>query len=103
MPNTREKLIDLRNGTPNVLISKKASVNIADLLIANGVRLEEKQAKKTSEENKRTIPTRCEHCQCSDTISCPAGRVWCGRMMRYMKLDAFCSEGKSKEEYDGKK
>ena len=80
MPNTREKLIELLNGTPNVLIANKASVNIADYLISNGV----------------TIPTRCEHCQCSDTISCPAGRVWCGRMMRYMKLDGFCSDGKEK-------
>ena len=62
MPNTREKLIELLNGTPNVLIANKASVNIADYLISNGV----------------TIHTTCEHCQCSDTISCPrrAGMVW---------------------------
>ena len=76
MPNTREKLIDL-------LITAKDLITLSrqtDFLIANGV----------------TIPTRCEHCQCSDTISCPAGRVWCSRMMRYMKLDGFCSEGKEK-------
>ena len=54
----------------------------ADHLITNGV----------------TIPTLCEHCQCSDTISCSSGRVWCSRMMRYMKLDGFCSEGKEKEQ-----
>ena len=51
---------------------------------------------KPKQTNGVTITTRCEHCQCSDTISCTAGRVWCSRMMRYMKLDGFCSEGKNK-------
>lgn len=42
-------------------------------------------------------PIRCEHCVSHDTISCPKGRVWCNHMMRYMKKDGFCSEGKESE------
>ena len=75
MPNTREKLIELLKE-----VGVAFPISTADHLIANGV----------------TIHTTCEHCQLSDTISCPAGRVWCSRMMRYMKLDGFCSEGKEK-------
>lgn len=49
-------------------------------------------------DEKQKPVSSCEHCRSSDTISCPAGRVWCNHMMRYMKADGFCSEGKSKEE-----
>ena len=81
MPNTREKLIEILSQPiyPHELVDPLEA--LADYLLDNGV----------------TITTRCEHCQLSDTISCPAGRVWCGRMMRYMNLDGFCSEGKEKE------
>ena len=83
MPNTREKLIAMLDRATKTFRfdAWENTDKIAHYLIANGV----------------TIPTLCEHCQLSDTISCPAGRVWCGRMMRYMKLDGFCSEGKEKE------
>lgn len=80
MPNTREKLIEILSQPiyPHELVDPLEA--LADYLLDNGV----------------TIHPTCEHCQCSDTISCPAGRVWCSRMMRYMKLDGFCSEGKEK-------
>jgi hypothetical protein len=59
----------------------------------------EEAYKKGYEAGKRdAIHTHCEQCLCSDKISCPAGRVWCSRMMRYMKLDAFCSEGSKRKE-----
>lgn len=62
----------------------------------------EEAYKKGYEAGKRyAIPTHCEHCQCSDLISCPAGRVWCSHMMRYMKLDGFCSEGIPKGDDNG--
>ena len=92
MPNTREKLIELITDKENDLIREIVWFTdtyrikeVADHLVSHGV----------------TIPTRCEHCQCSDTISCPAGRVWCSRMMRYMKLDGFCSEGIPKGDDNG--
>lgn len=50
----REKLIELLKCVPDVWMAFKTSEKIADYLIANGVRLEEKQA--TSDESKRWIP-----------------------------------------------
>jgi hypothetical protein len=57
----------------------------------------EEAYKKGYEAGKRdAIPTHCEQCQCSDTIACREGYVWCGRIMHYMKADGFCSFGKPK-------
>lgn len=41
--------------------------------------------------------TRCKNCAHSDTLQCPVGYVWCGRMCRYMKEDGFCSFGERKD------
>lgn len=53
------------------------SQEIAELLIANGV----------------AIPTRCEHCIRGSHVDCPEGRVWCEKLCRYMKNEAFCCFG----------
>lgn len=42
----------------------------------------------------------CEECVHSDNIKCSYGKVWCGKMCRYMNVDGFCSEGDNKNETD---
>ena len=42
------------------------------------------------------VITRCHACQFSDPCKV-RNQVWCPKMGRYMKADAFCSEGRPKD------
>lgn len=40
----------------------------------------------------------CENCVNSDDAKCSYGKVWCGKMCRYMNKNGFCSEGDDENE-----
>jgi hypothetical protein len=42
------------------------------------------------------IVVSCKNCQKAEPCDVD-GRIWCGRMCRYMKEDGFCSYGERKD------
>ena len=82
----REKLIKLIS----MVVVPYFAVEIADILIANGVTFET--------DNNVGDKILCQNCTHHDTDTCPENRVWCKYLRRYMKLDGYCSYGVKGEE-----
>ena len=92
---TMQTIIDEREDAIFAKIQDSFAVDVDKDELIRALQYDRNQYEKGYEAGKRdAIPTHCEHCQCSDTIACREGYVWCGRIMHYMKADGFCSFGK---------